>query len=123
MSARKQQAHAFGIAAEQLCAQYLTEKGYAILGVRVRTSGGEIDIVARHGDTLVVVEVKARAKHESALYSITPHKQKRLAQAAEALMSEEMIGLIGTGSPNMRFDAMIVAPGESPFHLEDAWRP
>jgi len=46
---------------ETLACEELRRRGYAILERRYRTRYGEIDIVARHGDVLVFVEVKARA--------------------------------------------------------------
>src|SRR6185436_15138871 len=99
-------------------------KGYKILGIRVRTMGGEIDIVACKGDTLVIVEVKARAREEESLYAVTPAKQKRLARAAEALLADpgKINGLAAGIPPNIRFDVMAAAPGRRPLHLEDAWR-
>ena len=50
----------FGNTAEDLAAQYLRAKGYAILKRQYRTKFGEIDLVARLGDEIVFVEVKAR---------------------------------------------------------------
>ncbi len=119
MTARKQAAHARGLEAEQRCAELLRAKGYEIVGVRLRTEGGELDIVARDGDALVIVEVKARRTHDAGLYAITPAKQKRLARAAAAFLA----GLGGAAVPNIRFDVMAVGMNGAPLHLQDAWRP
>lgn len=125
MSWKRQAAHARGMAAEQECARLLEGKGYRILGLRVRTAGGELDLVAWDKDTLVIVEVKARLREADALESVTPAKQVRLARATEALLAEPgKIGGLAPGlAPNIRFDVMAVLPGRTPLHLQDAWRP
>lgn len=117
-------AHRRGVSAEEECTRYLQAKGYHILGQRVRTAGGEIDIVAVQGDTLVIVEVKARATADQGLYAITPQKQRRLAEATGALLADpgKIVGLGGALPPNIRFDAMAAVPGGPPLHLENAWR-
>jgi putative endonuclease len=50
-----------GRAGEDAAAALLEAHGYRIVGRNVRLPGGEIDIIARDGDTVVFVEVKARA--------------------------------------------------------------
>jgi putative endonuclease len=62
----------------------LERRGYAILARRYRTRHGEIDIVARDGETTVFVEVKARATDEfgSAAEAVVPWKQRRLVRMA-----------------------------------------
>lgn len=49
---------------EDLACNYLKKQGYKILERNFRIRGGEIDIVAKDGDTLVFVEVKTRFSHE-----------------------------------------------------------
>lgn len=126
MPADRRAAHAWGVSAEQECARYLEEQGYRVLALRVRTAGGEIDVVAAKGEFLIIVEVKARRAHMAALESITPAKRRRLARAAEALLAEPSLipGLdLIARTAHIRFDVMAVLPGQSPIHLEDAWRP
>lgn len=124
MTRDRKQAYLLGISAEEACARYLEANGYRILGQRVRTAGGEIDIVAETGDTLVIVEVKARARADDSLYAVTKHKQKKLVQAAGALLADpSKIGGRGRAlPPNIRFDVMAAEPGKPPLHLENAWR-
>jgi putative endonuclease len=76
---------ALGRAAEDRAADALLARGYVILARRYRTRHGEIDIVARDGDTTVVVEVKARLTGEfgTAAEAITPQKQRRLISMAK----------------------------------------
>jgi putative endonuclease len=50
-----------GRAGEDAAAALLEAHGYRIVGRNVRLPGGEVDIIARDGDTVVFVEVKARA--------------------------------------------------------------
>ena len=61
MSHERQRAVRTGRWAETLCVLVLRLKGYRILLRDFRTPVGEVDIVARRGRTLVVIEVKARA--------------------------------------------------------------
>ena len=81
MTLQRQQ---LGKSGEDLAARALEERGYAILARRYRTRHGEIDIVAQEGETLVFVEVKARATAEfgTAAEAVTAHKRRRLTAMA-----------------------------------------
>ena len=69
---------------EDLAIELLKRRGYRILERNVRLQRGEIDIVAREGDTLCFVEVKTRtsAAKGSAIESISYFKQRKLALLA-----------------------------------------
>jgi putative endonuclease len=69
---------------ENLACQELEERGYAIITRRYRQCGGEIDIIARDGPTLVFVEVKTRDGHEfgDAAEAIPWWKRRRMARTA-----------------------------------------
>ena len=69
---------------ESLACRALTERGYAILATRFRTRFGEIDIVARHGRTIVFVEVKARRTNRAgdAAEAVSSYKRHRIAAMA-----------------------------------------
>jgi len=54
-------AKAIGYEGEKLAADYLQSKGYEIIEMNFTVQGGEIDIVARHKEMLVFVEVKTRS--------------------------------------------------------------
>ena len=75
---------ALGKTGEDLAVEELERQGYAILARRYRTRHGEIDIVARDGNTTVFVEVKVRVTGEcgTAAEAVTPSKQRRLASMA-----------------------------------------
>lgn len=122
---RKQTAHQWGLDAEAKAAAFLRGKGYRILAERLRTAGGEIDVLAlADAETLVIVEVKARQKLDDGLYAITPAKCKRLARAAEAVLmeSDKIAGLHNAAALNIRFDAIIITPDAAPEHLANAWQ-
>jgi len=73
---------------EDLACRELERRGYAILARRHRTRGGEIDIIARDGRTMVFVEVKARESHAfgTAAEAVTAQKRRRLADLARDYM-------------------------------------
>lgn len=70
--ARGAAARKLGRRAEVLAALWLMAKGYRILGFRLATPLGEIDLLAQRGRVLAVVEVKQRATIEDALDAVTP---------------------------------------------------
>ena len=107
-----------GRSSEALAAWLLRLKLYRILGRRVRTHAGEIDLVARSaGGVLCFVEVKARRDARNAVDAVAPRQRARIERAASLFVA---------GKPNvarrgMRFDIVTVAP--YPRHIKDAWRP
>src|SRR5262245_50627184 len=109
-----------GRRAETLAALLLTCKLYRVLGRRVKTPLGELDLVAMSPSGIVCfVEVKARGTELDAVQSLTPRQQDRIARAA-ALYLGARPGLRHKG---VRFDAILVAPRRLPRHVKDAWRP
>lgn len=119
MTARRRAAERRGRRGEALAAWWLRLKGYRILARGFRTPVGEIDLVARRGRVLAMVEVKRRARMASALEAIGPRQQARIARAAEAFLQRHR-GLAGL---ELRFDSLVIVPGRRPRHLVDAWRP
>lgn len=117
--ARGRAAHAAGLRAETLAAWLLRLKLYRIVGRRVKTRLGEIDLIAQRGRTLVFVEVKARGDARTAAESLTLHQRGRLARAASlfAAMRPEFADF------DMRFDVVLMTPRRPPIHLRDAWQP
>jgi len=93
--------------------------GYRILARNWRSPMGEIDIVARRGRILAIVEVKQRPDLMTALQAISPRQQARLARAALGFQARrrDCAGL------NLRFDVITLGSGFWPRHLKDAWRP
>jgi putative endonuclease len=74
-----------GKSGEDLACRELERRGYAIIARRYRVRGGELDVVARDGETIVFVEVKARAGRMfgDAVEAVTPLKQLRMTRLAE----------------------------------------
>ena len=105
-----------GRRAEWVAALWLMAKGYRILGQRVRTGFGEIDIAALRGDILAIVEVKARASLAQGLNAVGPMQRGRLGRAAEAIA-----GRWGLGRARLRHDVIVIAPWALPVHVRGAW--
>jgi putative endonuclease len=111
-SAERRRRDRKGRRAEAIAAWFLVAKGYRILARRVRTRAGEIDIVARHRDSLVFVEVKARATLDSAIFALHPSALRRIEAASRVLAPR-----FGTGCTTTRIDAVLVRPWALPVHL------
>lgn len=73
---------------ESAAAAYLQTRGYLVLARNWRCAGGEIDIVARHRNQIVFIEVRQRATAEAAFESITPRKRQRVLRAVEAWLAQ-----------------------------------
>lgn len=116
-SVRGGRARETGRSAEVIAAVWLMAKGYQILGFRLRTPQGEIDILARRGRVLAVVEVKSRLTLDEALTAVTPHQRDRLRRAADSLVRRRG----GLGGLTVRLDLFALAPGAGPRHVVDAW--
>jgi putative endonuclease len=94
-----------GILGEELAAEVLQQRGYAILATRYRTRYGEIDIVALDQETLVFVEVKARqdSRYGTAAESVTGWKQRRI-----AAMAQDYLCRLGRDDMPCRFDVVAI---------------
>jgi len=91
---------------EDRAARYLQQRGYIILEWNIRLGRGELDIVARHGDLIVFVEVKAHQSYESGLLAMHPDKCVRLQSAAETWLSRHT----NYANCQCRFDLIILTP-------------
>jgi putative endonuclease len=105
-----------GRRAERLAAFWLQLKGWKILGRRVRTPVGEVDLVARRGRIVAFVEVKARATAAEAGFALDEWRLRRVAAAAEALAHR----YARTGD-DIRLDAVFVVPRRLPRHMTNIW--
>ena len=113
------QAYRGGRRAEAWAACWLRLKGYRILARGFRRPVGEIDIVARRGAILAIVEVKRRVDYRSGLEAISPRQRWRLTRTALAFQAQQpaLRGL------SLRFDVIVVLPHARLRHIMDAWRP
>ncbi|WP_326700101.1 YraN family protein [Streptomyces sp. NBC_01754] len=101
---------ALGRYGEDLAARLLTEAGMAVLERNWRCRTGEIDIVARDGDAVVVCEVKTRraGTFEHPMQAVTPAKAERLRRLAEIWLSRHG----GPPPGGVRIDLVgVVLPG------------
>ena len=112
----REQAERRGRSAEWIAALFLMAKGYRILGQRLRTPFGEVDLAAWKGGELVIVEVKARKTFDSGAYAVTPNAQQRIARAAQVLAGRWRLN-----AAPIRFDFIVVGAGWLPRHERGAW--
>ena len=111
-----------GKKSEDLAVEYLENKGYQILERNWRSGHKEIDIIAKDGDILVVVEVKSRKSTNfgDPDIAVGAMKQRMLIYAAEAYLNYQHLDV------EVRFDiiSMVITPqGEHIEHIEDAFYP
>ena len=105
----------FGKSGEDLACRELERRGYAVIARRYRRRGGEIDIVAHDGPTLVFVEVKAR---ETGAFggggeAVTMYKRRRIVQLAIEYVARRRLGDCG-----VRFDVVAVQLDSEPPSIE-----
>ena len=99
---------------EELALRYLTRRGYELVDRNYRTRYGELDLILRHKEVLVFVEVKLRrgVGFGDPLEAVTPRKQAAIRALAERYLSEmdpdfedvrfDVVGiLVGKGSPSI----------------------
>jgi putative endonuclease len=93
-----------GAEAEEIAARFLAARGLAIVARNFRCRVGEIDVIARDGDTLVFVEVRLRRRSRfgDAADSITIAKERKLVAAAELYLTRF------ARTPPCRFDAVLL---------------
>lgn len=115
--ARGREARRAGRRAEALAAALLMLKGYRILGFRLKTAAGEIDLLALKGRILAVIEVKTRVTLETALGAVGYVQRERLRRAAGQIIARRP-ALAGA---TIRLDLLAFAPGHWPRHIPDAW--
>jgi len=113
MRRRRKAAERRGRLGEGLAALLLVCKGYRILGWRVKTQAGEIDLIARNlAGVFCFVEVKTRP--EEGLVEVGLRQRARIVRAASLFMA-------GKPAP-MRFDVIVATPWRL-SHRRGAWRP
>ena len=114
---------AFGLHGEDLACAALAERGYAVIERRYRTRSGELDIIARQGDYLVFVEVKARQNGSfgDPEEAVTLQKQQRMVWMATDYLTRN-----GLREVACRFDVVGINTATDPpaiTVIADAFRP
>ena len=107
-----------GYVAEWIAAFWLILRGYRVLGFRLKSRAGEIDLLACRGPVLAVVEVKRRATMEAALMALKPVQYDRLIAAGEAIRRNRP----GLQRLDLRIDMVALAPWRVPRHLRGVER-
>ena len=122
-SARPSATTLLGKRGEEIACDYLVSRGYQVIDRNWRCSAGEIDIVARQGQSLVVVEVKARSSLSAGhpFEAITAVKLARLRALAGLWCAAQ-----SEAFASVRIDAIaVLIPGGRPAaveHLTGVWR-
>lgn len=112
----------YGRAAEAAAEAFLRRKGYRILDKNVRSSLGELDLVAEQHGVVVFVEVKARRTDAmgGAAHAVTGRKQAKLIRLAGQYLSGHRLG-----ARHCRFDVLLCRGGEcrpdAIEHIENAF--
>ncbi len=111
-----------GRSGELLAAEYLENKGYMVLDRNWRSGHKELDLVARSGNTLVVVEVKTRgsARFGNPEDAVDMRKIRRLVLATDAYLRLKCLDM------NVRFDIVTIIDSGGKVtveHIEDAFFP
>lgn len=114
---RRRKSFRKGHRAERLAAFALRLKGYRILAIRHRTPLGEIDVIARRGALVAIVEVKARPTLAAAIDAVGPASQRRISGAADLWLATRR----DCATLSIRFDIVAVRPWRWPVHLPGAF--
>ena len=117
-TAERRECEKAGRQAERAVVWLLRFKGYLILAQRYRVPVGEIDIVAKRGQTVAFIEVKARATEAAALESVTVRRQQRIARAALLFLQKNP----PHSNCDFRFDVITVTQQKWARHHLDDWR-
>ena len=107
-----------GRLAEWRARLWLRLRGWRILGRRVRTPVGEIDIIARRGGVIAIVEVKQRRHLIDALNALAPRQRRRIMRAAAFWLARRP----DTAGCDVRFDLVAVDARLRLRHVADAFR-
>jgi len=112
-----------GRTGEDVAVQYLLQRGYYILERNYRCRFGEIDLIARDGDTLTFIEVKTRRSRTfgPAAAAVTHTKQRHLIKASQMYMVQH-----GKRDDLCRFDVVTIDMDGQESRIElikDAFQP
>ncbi len=102
---------------EWLASLALMMKGYRIVARRYRTKIGEIDLIARRGDLVLIVEVKVRRTLIEAMEAIARTSERRIEAAADLWLARQK----DYGRLSIRFDMVAVLPWRWPVHVENVF--
>ncbi|MGB7244247.1 MAG: YraN family protein [Sulfitobacter sp.] len=98
------QAYHAGLAAEASVTRDYSDRGYTVAAQRWRGLSGEIDLIVRHQNAVVFVEIKHSRNFERAIASLGKPQMQRIYAAAEEFIGSEPDGAL----TNVRFDVALV---------------
>ena len=115
------QSHELGHRSEDLACAHLCARGWTILARNYRAGHKEVDIIARSGNTIAFIEVKARASDEwgHPLEAINWAKRREVAHVARAWLREH-----AAAGLEYRFDAIAICwrgATSTLEHVANAW--
>ena len=113
----RRKAYRRGHSSEWRAAAALMLKGFRIVARRYRTKLGEIDLIARRGDLVLIVEVKARKTLIEAMDAIARESERRIEGAADLWLTRQK----DYAKLSMRFDMVAVLPWRWPVHVENVF--
>jgi len=109
-----------GRRAENLACLYLRFKGYRILERRFKVRQGEVDIIARKGKVIAMVEVKQRATETAAQLSVSFENQSRLVDTAEIYINRQRD--LENADFELRYDFLYVIGRWKIRHITNAFQ-
>lgn len=111
----RQRRERYGRWAEYVAAAALIVKGYRLLGRRVKTPLGEIDLIAVRGRRLAFVEVKLRQSVAGAEAAVSERQRERVRAAAECWLARRP----RYQAHDQAFDLIFILPRAWPRHIEN----
>lgn len=112
---KKQKSYILGFRAEMIAAWYLRLKGFSILEQRYKTHHGEIDLIARRFNLVLIVEVKARSTLKEAMEAVSYESQKRIEKSAFYWLSRQK----NKNFLTLRFDLIAICPFSLPQQVKN----
>ena len=109
--------HRRGHRGEWVAAMALRAKGFRIVAARYKTPLGEIDLIARRGDLIAIVEVKVRPTLIEAMDAVGRMSQLRIEAAADLWLSRQP----APARLSIRFDLVAVLPWRWPVHVPNVF--
>jgi putative endonuclease len=102
----KEASKALGSKGEDLAVKYLKKKGFKVIERNYHCPVGELDLIAREGNTLVFVEIKARSSSDYGLpqEAVDRFKQKKMIDVARTYLAERHL----TEDIAARFDVVAI---------------
>ncbi|MEO0543045.1 MAG: YraN family protein [Pseudomonadota bacterium] len=112
-TAERRRAERRGRRAELFAEIALLLRGFRVVARRFKTKAGEVDLIARRGDLILMVEVKARRSLTEAMDAVTPTALRRIEAAGDIWLSRQP----DYGQLSVRFDLVAVLPRRWPVHV------